>query len=100
MTYTYEQVDGLDEMPKNDSFVPYSKSENKLTFCVFPSRSTHRVQIKAFGSDWLEIVAWLIKTNTETGATYVLPITQFGSCEWEEVKHYQGPNMRKSQEHW
>ena len=100
MTYTYEQIDGLNGMPENDSFVPYLKRENKFTFSVFPSRSTHRCQIKAFGPEWLEIVAWLLKTNTETGATQVFPITQFGSHEWKEIEHYHGPNMRKSQVHW
>ena len=75
-------------------------TQKEFTYSVFPSRSTHSCQTKTFGDDWLEIVAWLLKTNNETGSTETFPITQFGSTDWNEVTHYQSPNMRKSQVHW
>jgi hypothetical protein len=100
MTYLNEQVDGLNGFTDQNDLEPYAKRTNNFVFSVFPSRSTHRCQVKEFKNDWLEIVAWLLKLNTETGATEVFPITQFGSHKWVEVTSYHGPNLRKSQVHW
>ena len=100
MTYLGQQIDGLNGLTDNDYLESYAKPKDNFVFAVFPSRSTHRCIVKEHGDDWLEIVAWLLKTNTQTGHTQVFPITQFGSEKWENLKSYHGPNMRKSQVHW
>ena len=95
-----EQVDGLNGIT-NDSWNPtIEKPKTQYVFSVFPSRSTHRCQVIDRPGVWLEIVAWLLRLDPETGHTSVFPITQFGNYWWKNVTAYQSPNMRQSQRHW
>ena len=97
-----EQPDGLNGLYEVDHFASDFNEEGifKYNFSVYPSRSTHRIQIAEYGSTWLEIVAWCLRQNKSDGTTTVKPVSQFGTHDWDDVIHYQSPNLRKSQENW
>jgi hypothetical protein len=97
-----EQPDGFNGLYEIEHFASghYEEEKVRYEYSVFPSRSTHRIQIEEFGTTWLEIVAWCLRLNKSDGTTTVKPVSQFGTHDWDDVIHYQSPNLRKSQENW